>query len=150
MNKTYLRSYYAGMGKCNQNRQRLENKCIKMENNYLISDSFSIICLNDNYNLETSSDEKLKDSIINLYNGFKDNYIFKNDITLNDEEFTKINNDYSIGNKKAKTICKIIKANKISILEPKEQLYFTSKNPIIYLENTKTKEHGYLLPCRTF
>ena len=149
MNKTYLKSYYASMGKNNQQRQRLQNKCFKIENNYLISDSFSIICLNDIYNLEVSSDG-LKDSVIKMYKGFKDNYIFKNDITLNDEEYTKIDDMYSIGNKKAKTICKIIKADKISILEPKEQLYYSSKNPIIYLENTKTKEHGYLLPCRTF
>lgn len=149
MNKTYLKSYYAQMGKHNQQRQRLENKCFKMENSYLISDSYSIIALNDSYNLETS-DDKLKDSVIKTYKGFKDNYTFKNDITLNDEEYTKIDDLYSIGNKKAKTICKIIKADKVAILEPKEQLYYTSKNPIIYLENTKTKDYGYLLPCRTF
>lgn len=149
MNKTYLKSYYAQMGKHNQNKQRLENKCFKMENNYLISDSYSIICLNDSYNLEVS-DDKLKESVINLYSSFKNNYIFKNNITLSDDKFTKIDDLYSIGNKKAKTIIKIIKADKISILEPKEQLYYFSKNPMIYLENTKTKEHAYLLPCSTY
>ena len=149
MNKVYLKSYYAGMGKYNQQRQRLENKCFKMEDSYLISDSYSIICLNDNYNLEVS-DYTIKHNVIKMYDSFKDNYIFKNDITLSDEEYTKIDDMYSIDNKKAKTIIKIIKADKISILEVKEYNYFSGKTPIIYLENTKTKEHAYLLPCRNY
>lgn len=134
--------------KCNYNE--MEKNCYLMFNDYVISDKYSIVCLNSNNGLNiVHSNEnnfyykKLKD----YREQFK--YLTKpfKEITPNfDEKFYKIDAKYEIDNKRLKEIKNLIKANKFEILTNE----VSSFEYIIKIENTKTLEIGYLLPCKVY
>lgn len=137
--------------KCNYNE--MERNCYLMFNEYVISDKCSIICLKNNngLNIITSKDnnfyyKKLK--------GFREEFkyqthFYKNlklDFKDKEKDFIDIDNKFSISLKNIKEIKNLIKADKFEILTTDN---FSSKY-IIKIENTKTYEVGYLLPCRVY
>lgn len=142
MNKRVLQSYL------NKNtREILKNNCFKYGDNYFISDSYSIIKLNNNYNLNIKDDE-LK--IHKFYEQFTNDYeLFSKYIPLFEKEFDNIDNDYGINLKLFSKIKNIIKANEFSILK-NDKTYNGGTLYVIKLENTKTNEVAYLLPVRNF
>jgi hypothetical protein len=144
MNKAILKTYF------NKENDRtgkiLRDKTFKYDNKYLISDKYSIVCLNDNYGLEISKDTL---GINRIYENFINNYEIGSTFMTIDtkEDFEPITKDYSIQMKQFRRINKLIKSNTYAIL------YNINKKddvPIVRLENSKTKETAYLLACRTF
>lgn len=145
MNKRIFKSYLKG-----STRNILQENCFEHDNGYLISDSFSIIKLNQTYDLKINNDEL---GLSKLFDNFKDNYntsyTFKN-LNADNEDRAPINETYSINVKLYNKIKSIIKADWCTILEPNNKENNYAGAPIIKLENTKTKELAYLLPMRTY
>lgn len=144
MNKRDLKSY---MNNKTNSRELLKTKCFKSDDKYIISDSYSIIILNDNYDLEVSDDTYNMNSFRDRFeNGFE---LESKYIPLWDgKEYEPINENYGINIKLFKRVNKVIKGNSYAILKNlKSDDYIPF---IIKLENTKTKEVGYILPMRKF
>ena len=140
MNKRVLKSYLKGSRK-----ELLETSCFKFDNSYLISDSYSIIKLNDTYDLKVNEDKYL---LGNMYNNFENDYEFKSKYIPIWAEEEHIDDKYDINMKLFKKINTIIKGNEFSILENKDKTSYCKY--IIKLENTKTNEVGYMLPMRKY
>ena len=147
MNKRAFKSYFS------KTREDLKNKCIYYKRDskasVLISDSFSIVELfEDNLELD-KMDEKLGNSIIGLFEGFESLQVKEGlDLDINTkEEHVNINDRFSINIEALKKIYNIIKFDKIEIVESVANWDIT---PIIRIENTKTKNKGYLLPERRY
>lgn len=140
MNKRILKSYLK-----NSKRKLLVTSCFKYNDKFLISDSYSIILLNDNYDLD------IKDDTLCLYNHYES---FKNNFEIAFTFFTPLETDepidenYEINYKIFNKIKNIIKADNYAVLENKNKDSYMKY--IIKLENRKTKEHGYLLPMRRY
>ena len=147
MNKQKLRTYLNGANKYRYND--LRNNCIKVNDNYIISDTFSLIKLNSNYGLNIMQDTK---GLIGMLDRFENNYeidyTFMTPIKLDttDDE-CYINEIYMINKKLFSKINNVIKGNSYAILK---SLNKNDEAPIIRLENTKTKEVAYMLPMRRF
>lgn len=140
MNKRVLKSYLK-----NSKKPLLETSCFKYNDKFLISDSYSIILLNDNYDLDIKDDTLC---LYNHYENFRDYFeisftFFK---PLEDDE--PIDENYEINCKIFNKIKNIIKANSYAVLENKNKDSYMKY--IIKLENSKTKEHGYLLPMKRY
>ena len=146
MNKTNLKSYYANIGK----HKKLINKVIPYEDNTcLISDSVSIIRLNDNYGLEELEDKVMGNYLVKYYDKFVYNYDFYTrlyDVLECTEEEYNFKDNWSINMKKLKKIVKLIKADVINIVRNENDY----AEYVIHILNTKTNEHGYLLPCKKY
>lgn len=144
MNKRDLKSY---MNNKSNSRDLLKTSCFKSDDKYIISDSYSIIILNDNYDLEVSDDTYNMNSFMDRFeNGFE---LESKYIPLwKDLEYEPINENYGINIKLFKRINKVIKGNSYAILKNLKSDDYTPF--IIKLENTKTKEVGYMLPMRKF
>ena len=125
------------------------NDCYLIENNYVITDGYSVVCLKDNYDLNVIADYEngIYRTMVNYLETFENlSSIGKlEDINYTEEDY-KIDNDYGILIKNIKRIKNLIKANNIELLinEGSYTKY------IIKIENTKTKEVGYLLPTRKY
>lgn len=153
MNKTILKSYLNG----NKLKPELKTNCYKCNDMYLISDTSSIIVLNDSCGLNITEDKlniaKVKENIERGYN-----YNFGNDrhvknlydmIKTPDEKFISFNQlynsnnfgNYGINVPLFTKIQKIIKADAFTIMENLERY----EKYIIRLENSKTKEYALLL-----
>ena len=139
MNKRVLKSYLKGSRK-----ELLETSCFKFDNSYLITDSYSIIKLNDNYDLKVNEYELLG----NMYNNFENDFEFLSKYVPIWAEEEHIDDKYSINMKLFKKINAVIKGNEFSILENKDKTSYCKY--IIKLENTKTNEIGYILPMCKF
>lgn len=146
MNKTNLKSYYTNIGK----HKKLINKVIPYDNDtYLISDSISIIRLNDNYGLEELEDKLMSNQLVTYYDKFVYNYEFYTrlyDVLECTEEEYEFKEKWSINMKKLKKIVKLIKADVINIIRNENDY----AQYVIHILNTKTNEHGYLLPCKKY
>lgn len=147
MNKRALKSYFS------KTREDLKNKYIYYKRDskasVLISNSFSIVELFDD-NLELDKmDEKIGNSIIGLFEGFESLQVKEElDLDINTkEEHVNINDRFSINSGALKKLHNIIKFDKIEIVESVANWDIT---PIIRIENTKTKNKGYLLPERRY
>lgn len=142
MNKQKLRTYLNGA----KDKKDLKTKCIKGINYYLISDTYSIIKLNSNYDLEVMED---KFGLDRLFDRFENNY--EVDYTFMsvpvEEEQLYLDKDYMINKKLFNKINNVIKSNVFTVLH---NMNTSDKTPIIKLENTKTGEYGYMLPMRRF
>lgn len=146
MNKRDLKSY---MNNKTNSRELLKNKCFKSDDKYIISDSYSIIILNDNYGLEVAEDTYNINSFRDSFeNGFEIDYTFFVIPEDNEDMYEPINENYGINIKLFKRINKVIKGNSYAILKNLKSDYYTPF--IIKLENTKTKEVGYMLPMRKY
>lgn len=141
MNKRVLKSYLKG-----SKREILELNCFKYNDSYLISDSYSVIKLNDNYDLQVQDKDIM--SLYKFYEDFEWNFEFKNNIEPLDVSIMKIDDKHEIQMKLFKKINAIIKGNAFSILENKDKNSYCKY--IIKLENTKTNEVGYMLPMKKY
>ena len=138
--RTYLNNNY---------RDYLKLNCFEYENGYLITDTYSIIKLNQTNDLQVEKD------ILGVSRHFEDfnmNYEKIEDLELNfnlNEQDILINEEekrYAINIKLAKRIKRIINYNNVELLRK----YHYGYNYIIKLENTKTQEIAFLLPMRSF
>ena len=141
MNKRVLKSYLKG-----SKREILELNCFKYNDNYLISDSFSVIKLNNNYDLQVQDKDIM--SLYKFYEDFENNFEFLKEFEYKEVESIVIDDKFEIQGKLLKKIKNIIKANNYSILENKDKTSYLKY--IIKLENTDTNEVGYMLPMRKY
>lgn len=142
MNKRFLTSYLKKNG-----RNILKTNCFKYDNNnYLISDSFSIIYLNNAYNLDVKNDTL---GLAKLYDNFKWNFSFNHEFEcVLDKDCINIDDEFGVNVVLFKSIKNVINANKFEILKNKNELSYLKY--IIKLENTKTGEHAFMLPCKHY
>lgn len=138
--KTYLN---------NNNRDYLKVNCFEYENGYLITDTYSIIKLNQTNDLQVEKDIM---GVTKIFEDFSMNYEKKEDLKLDfdlkeqDILITEEEKRYAINIKLAKRIKKIINYNNVELLRKGNYSY----NYVIKLENTKTQEIAFLLPMRSF
>lgn len=134
--------------KCNYNE--MEHNCYLMFNDYVISDKYSIVCLNNNNGLNivhSDEDNFYYKQLKNFREEFKYQTHFYKTLELDlNEEYYDIDDNYSVAIKNIKEIKNLIKADKFDVLTTDNM----SSKYIIKIENTKTLEVGYLLPCRKF
>lgn len=140
MNKRVLKSYLKG-----SKRELLETCCFEFDNGYIISDSYSVIKLNEPNDLKVEKDIM---GVCKFYDNFKWNFEDKEEIEFRDIEIIDIDDEFGIQVKLLKKIKNIIKGNKITILENKDKMSYLKY--IIKVENTETNEVGYMLPMRKF
>lgn len=169
MNKVYLKRFMKDIH--NDKKAEQENKYIKYDDRYLISNNCSVVLLNSDYGVLTENNGKIKDTIKNIYEDFRDRFCL-NAVDITDE----INNfntsedeeekdfkfkkeyacdikeekeivDFGIDLKKLEIIKKMIKADKIEI---HTKFGFNSYMYVIEIKNTKTNEIGYLLPIKIY
>lgn len=141
MNKRDLKSYLN-----KSNREILKESCFNYDNKFIISDTYSVIILNDNPDLELKEDSF---GFSRMIDNWKTNYqIVYTFMTLeeNEDNYSPIDENYGINHKLFKRINNVIKGTTYTVLENKQD--YTPY--IIRLENTKTKEVGYMLPMRNF
>lgn len=151
MNKTNLKKY---MEHKSNSKQLLKSNCFNYEDKFLISDSYSIIVLNNNYDLGVSDDTY---GLVRLLDGFNNCYEFNEDYVKSDERiekhrgklFDKFNKDFSIQIALFERVRKIIKANKFTILKKRNGFNY-HVGYVIKLENTKSGEYAYMLPAKVF
>lgn len=133
----------------NNKKDYLKVNCFEYENGYLITDTCSIIKLNQTNDLQVEKD------IFGLTRFFEDftmNFEKIEDLKLNfdlktqDILITEEEKRYSINIKLAKRIKRIINYNNVELLRK----YNCGYNYVIKLENTKTQEIAFLLPMRSF
>ena len=143
MNKRTFKSY---VNKVIQTRPILEN-CFKYGDKFLVSDTYSIVVLNKNYDLEVKEDTLGFIGFLEKWNTmFED--LKEIQAPADKDSQDVIDNDFCINNKLFLRIKRLINANKFTILENKDKNDFMRY--LIKLENTKTKEKAYLLPCKMY
>ena len=147
MNKTFTNKY---LGKTKKLKKELFDNCFKYQDKYLISDTYSIIVLNEPYFLSISKDESLTNQFKDFMEDFTNNFEYFKDLEKEpnkDEAVERIIDNYGVGSKEFYQIKNIIRANKFTILKCKKEQILQY---LIKLENTKTKEFAYLLPTRRY
>lgn len=143
MNKRTFKSY---VNKAASIRPILEN-CFKYGDKFLVSDTYSIVVLNKNYDLEVKDDTLgLSGFLLKWATMFEE--LKEIQAPTDKDSQDKIDNDFCINNKLFLRIKRLISANKFTILENKDKNEFMRY--LIKLENTKTKEKAYLLPCKSY
>lgn len=144
MNKRVLKSYLKG-----SKREILELNCFRYKDSFLISDSYSIIKLNNNYDLQVQ--DKDTTGLCKFYEDFENNFETFKEFEPLEVSIMQIDDKYEINMGLLKKINNIIKGNKFTILENKDKIGCSwSLRYVIKIENTKTNEVGYLLPMRKF
>lgn len=152
MSKSILRSYleYNKRGRNKKQFEYLSNSCFRYGDNFLISDSYSVVLLRDTRGLE------IKDDKLGLYLHYQSMEISRKAfremntrlIKESKEDYIKLFIDnYGLDTKLAQKIIKLIKANRVEILESIKGDYVP---PVIKISNDDTKEVGYLLPMRIY
>ena len=135
--KTYLN---------NNNRDYLKLNCFEYENGYLVTDTYSIIRLNDTNDLKVEKDIM---GVARIFKDFDDNFEKLSDLNEQELQFDKwLREDkrYAVNIKLAKRIKRIINFDNAELMYK----YNCGNNYVIKLENTKTNEKAYLLPMRVF
>ena len=148
MNKRILNAYL----KNGEKQKTILKNCFKHEEGYLICDSYSIILLKDNHDIDVVQDLL---NVNNLFNNFENNYEFyfkleELEIISDEKEKVKrakLKDNYEINVTLFNRIKNIIKANDVGIIY---NMNTSDTTPIIKLTNTKTNERGYLLPMRKY
>lgn len=143
MNKRTFKSY---VNKAITQRPILEN-CFKYGDKFLVSDTYSIVILNNNYDLEVKEDTlQLSGFLLKWATMFEE---LKEIQAPTDEDKQDIIDDvFCINNKLFLRLKRLISANKFTILKNKDTKEFMRY--LIKLENTKTKEKAYLLPSKMY
>lgn len=152
MSKSILRNYLE-YGKRNRNKKQfdyLSTSCFLYEDKYLVSDSCSVVALNDTRGLEVKEDLLG----VNLhYKSMQENRVVFTELNtrlIKEDKRESIPlgiDNYELNVKLAQRVIKLIKANKVEILEHTIYNYI---NPIIKISNDKTGEIGLLLPMRKY
>ena len=145
MGKTAVKRYFARSTRVDLiDKQTTYNK-----GGYLLSDAYSIVYLVNDAGLEETT-PGMGANVQRLFDDFENMQLSDLAINVdikNKEEFTLINDNYSIGMVLLKRIYNVIKFDKIEIVE---SIANWEVVPIIKATNTKTKERAYLLPVRRF
>lgn len=141
MNKATLKTYMNRK----DNRELLKNNCFRYNDKYLVSDSYSIIVLNESYDLNVCDDKfKLHSFVEDMQEKFEISGEF---IKIPDKaDYYPVTDDYGINMKIYKRILKIINGKETYIFNNKTKNEFLPF--IICIYNPKTKEYAYLLPMR--
>lgn len=143
MNKRTFKSY---INKAASIRPILEN-CFKYEDKFLVSDTYSIVILNNNYELEVKEDTlQLSGFLLKWATMFRE--LKEIQAPTDKDKQDNIDNDFCINNKLFLRIKRLISADKFTILKNKDTKEFMRY--LIKLENTKTKEKAYLLPSKMY
>ena len=82
MNKVYLKRFMKDIH--NDKKAEQENKYIKYDDRYLISNNCSVVLLNSDYGVLTENNGKIKDTIKNIYEDFRDRFCL-NAVDVTDE-----------------------------------------------------------------
>ena len=132
----------------NNNIDYLKVNCFEYENDYLITDTCSIIKLNQPNDLQVGRDII---GVVKFFEDFSMNYEkiedLKLDFDLKEQDIltTEEEKRYAINIKLAKRIKRIINYNNVELLRK----YNCGYNYVIKFENTKTQEIAFLLPMRS-
>lgn len=152
MSKSILRNYleYNKRGRNKKQFDYLSTSCFLYDGKYLISDSYSVVALNDTRGLEVKEDLLG----INLhYKSMQEDRVAFTELNArlikeDKRETTSLGIDnYELNIRLAQNIIKLIKANRVEILE---DTIYSSVHPIIKISNDKTGEIGLLLPMRKY
>lgn len=146
MNKRILNAYL----KYAEKQKPILKNCFKHEEGYLICDSYSIILLKDNCDIDVVQDLL---NVNKLFDNFENNYNFnfkleELEIVSDEKEkvkISKLNDEYKVNVTLLNRIKNIIKADVVVVIK---NMNTSDTTPIIKLTNTKTNERGYLLPMR--
>lgn len=152
MSKSILRNYleYDKRGRNKKQFDYLSTGCFLYEGKYLVSDSCSIVALNDTRGLE------VKEDLLGINLHYKS--MQENKVTFTELNTRLIKEDkreaipldidnYELNVKLAQRVIKLIKANKVEVL--KDTIYDYA-HPIIKISNDKTGEIGLLLPMKKY
>ena len=104
MNKVYLKRFMGDIH--NDKKAEQENKYIKYDDRYLISNNCSVVLLNSDYGVLTENNGKIKDTIKNIYEDFRDRFC------LNAVDIT---DDYSLVVKKENGEISYLNSGDVSI-----------------------------------
>lgn len=145
MAKTKFEKYYSWI-KNSPSIERAKKMIFFTENQYAITNSYSVLLLNErpfgNYNNFTAVGQ-----FIDKFNvEDTDSIDIENIKGEGREKRIFYNQDYSFKFSYFNNMKSIIKPNKIEV----GFWDSTEKRPILYLENTKTNEKGFLLPIKTY
>ena len=152
MSKSILRNYleYGKRGRNKKQFDYLSTGCFLYEGKYLVSDSYSVVALNDTRGLEVKEDS----FGINLhYKSMQENRVAFTELNtrlIKEDKRESIPlgiDNYELNVKLAQRVIKLIKANKVEVL--KDTIYDYA-HPIIKISNDKTEEIGLLLPMRKY
>lgn len=152
MSKSILRNYLE-YGKRYRNKKQfdfLSASCFLYEGKYLISDSYSVVALNDTRGLEVKEDSF---GISKHYESMQENRVVFTELNtrlIKEDKREAIPlgvGNYEINIRLAQNIIKLIKADKVEVLK---DTFYESAHPIIKISNDKTKEIGLLLPMRKY
>lgn len=152
MSKSILRNYleYNKRGRNKKQFDYLSTSCFLYEGKYLISDGYSVVLLNDTRGLE------IKDDLLGIskhYESMQENRVAFTELNTrlikeNKGETISLGIDnYELNVRLAQNVIKLIKANKVEVLEDTIYKY---AHPIIKISNDKTGEIGLLLPMRKY
>lgn len=152
MSKSILRNYleYNKRGRNKKQFDYLSTSCFLYEGKYLISDGYSVVLLNDTRGLE------IKEDLLGISKHYES--MQENRVTFTELNTRLIKEDkrdtiplgidnYELNIRLAQNIIKLIKANKVEVLEDTIYKY---AHPIIKISNDKTGEIGLLLPMRKY
>lgn len=152
MSKSILRNYLE-YDKRYRNRKQfdyLSTSCFLYEGKYLISDSYSVVALNDTRGLEVKEDLL---GINKHYKSMQENRVGFKELNTRLIKETKEKiitldiDNYELNTRLAQNVIKLIKANRVEILE---HTIYDSAHPVIKISNDKTGEIGLLLPMRKY
>lgn len=146
MNKRILNAYL----KYAEKQKPILKNCFKHEEGYLICDSYSIILLKDNCDIDVVQDLL---NVNKLFDNFENNYNFNFKLEeleiVSDEKDkikrAKLNDEYEVNVTLFNRIKNIIKADDFVVIK---NMNTNDTTPIMKLTNTKTNERGYLMPMR--
>ena len=152
MSKSILRSYleYNKRGRNKKHFDFLSTSCFKYNDLFLVSDSYSVVLLNDTRGLE------IKEDLLGINLHFKsmlENRIISTELNtrlIKEDKRDTIPlgiDNYELNIRLAQNIIKLIKANRVEILE---HTIYDSAPPIIKISNDDTGEVGLLLPMRKY
>lgn len=152
MSKSILRNYLE-CNKRGRNKKQfdyLSTSCFLYEGKYLISDGYSVVLLNDTRGLEIKEDLL---GISKHYESMQENRVAFTELNtrlIKEDKRDTIPlgiDNYELNIRLAQNIIKLIKANKVEVLEDTIYKY---AHPIIKISNDETGEIGLLLPMRKY
>lgn len=152
MSKSILKNYleYNKRGRNKKQFDYLSTSCFLYEGKYLISDGCSVVALNDTRGLEVKQDLL---GINMHYKSMQENRVAFTELNtrlIKEDKRDTIPlgiDNYELNIRLAQNIIKLIKANRVEVLE---DTIYNSAHPIIKISNDKTGEIGLLLPMRKY
>lgn len=129
MKKDAITKYYE-----NVEMDFLLNTCFTYQDNYVISDAYSFIILNESNDLEIKTND-----IVNKNMELFNEYHIKNEYMMTVVDSQGIDDNYGINNELLSLIINVINPDEFYIME-----HDSEKMPILKAINTKTNEFAFL------